>query len=150
MLERARKTLNKNDIRFDEIKIDRNQNKLPFDDNSFDLIMSFYSLEHIYPLDKYLEELNRVLRKNGRLIGAIPAEGGLAWGMGRYLTSRRWFLKNTTINPDKIICWQHPNFADHILSSLDEKFEKIKLAYWPMRVPIVDINLVVKFIYKKK
>ena len=93
--------------------------------------------------------MNRVLKPGGILVGAIPAEGGLGWGLGRALTSRRWFKKNTSINPDKIICWEHPNFADTIIKELDRVFKLQKISQWPLRIPIIDINLIIKIIYKK-
>ena len=55
-------------------------NKLPLNDNSVDVVISFYSLEHIYPLEPFILELKRVLRPEGIFIGAFPTEGGLAWG----------------------------------------------------------------------
>jgi SAM-dependent methyltransferase len=122
---------------------------LPSNDNEFDLIITFYSLEHLYPFDQHLNEMLRVLKPGGRVIGAIPAEGGLAWGLGRYLTTRRWFKNNTTINPDKIICWEHPTMADEILTSMSDKTKDAKLSFWPLKIPLIDINLVVKFIFTK-
>ena len=124
---------------------------LPFDDGSVDVVVSFYSLEHIYPLQPYLDELHRVLRPGGIMAGAIPAEGGLAWGLGRLITSRRWFLKNTKIDPDKIICWEHPNFADDIIDRLDATFERKHLSRWPFAwLPLLDVNLIVRFVYTKR
>lgn len=124
---------------------------LPIDDASVDIVVSFYSLEHIYPLAPYLEEISRVLRSDGYLIGAVPAEGGVAWGLGRMLTSRRWFKKNTSIDPDKIICWEHPNFADDIISELDQYFVRAKLELWPIRfLRSVDTNLIIRLLYKKR
>lgn len=83
-------------------------------------------------------------------MGSIPAEGGIAWGLGRFLTTRRWFHKNTTIDPDKIICWEHPNFAPQIISELSKYFTQVKLSFWPLKIAILDINLTVSFIFKKK
>ncbi len=124
---------------------------LPLGDASVDVVVSFYSLEHIYPLGSYLEQISRVLRPGGYLIGAIPAEGGLAWGLGRMLTSRRWFKKNTTIDPAKIICWEHPNFADDIINELDRHFVKPRLHLWPMRFfPFIDANLIIRLLYQKR
>ncbi|MBF0612085.1 MAG: class I SAM-dependent methyltransferase [Magnetococcales bacterium] len=122
---------------------------LPLADASVDVVVSFYSLEHLYPLAPYLHEMNRVLVPGGILIGAIPTEGSLAWGVGRMLTSRRWLHKNTNIDPDKIICWEHPNFADQIITECDGIFNRSKLNYWPMAIPIIDINLIMQFIYNK-
>jgi SAM-dependent methyltransferase len=122
---------------------------LPFPDDTFDLVVSFYSLEHLYPLREHLEGLRRVLRAGGLLAGAIPCEGGLGWGTGRLLTTRLWFKKHTRIDPDKIICWEHPNFAEGVLRELDRTFTRLHLGYWPLRVPSIDLNLVATFIYEK-
>lgn len=121
---------------------------LPLQDGSIDIILSFYSLEHMYPIDNFMREFRRILRSGGLLVGAIPSEGGLAWGLGRFLTSRRYIKKNSGINPDKIICWEHPNFADHILESLMENFEPVKIEFWPFKFPLVDFNLISSFIYR--
>ena len=83
--------------------------------------MSFFSLEHIYNLNTCIKEIKRVLKRNGKLIFAIPNEGSFAWGFARYLISRRWMIKNTDINYDKIICWEHPNFATKIIKNLPSK-----------------------------
>lgn len=129
---------------------DREKGTLPFPDNSFDILVSFYSLEHLYPLEDHLPELIRVLKPGGVIIGAIPCEGGLAWGMGRFLTTRRWLKRNTAINPDKLICWEHPNFADTILKYMDQYLQNVKVDFWPLRVPSVDLNLVIRFVYAKR
>ena len=66
------------------------------------------------------------------------------------LTSRRWFKNNTTIDPDKIICWEHPNFADHILDELDQVFQREAVGYWPLSwLPALDLNLVIRLCYRK-
>jgi SAM-dependent methyltransferase len=126
------------------------EQRLPLEDRSIDVIVSFYSLEHLYPLEPYLEETLRVLKPGGVLIGAIPAEGGLAWGLGRALTSRRWFKKNTAIDPDKIIYWEHPNFAADILRMLDGRMERHHVSFWPLPwMPFHDPNLIIRFQYRR-
>ena len=122
---------------------------LSFRSETFDVVVSFYSLEHLHPLGEYLEEIHRVLRPGGRLVGAIPCEGGLAWGAGRMLTTRRWLYRDTGLNMDKIICWEHVNFADDILEALDHRFRRDTLNFWPAAVPLIDANLVARFIYEK-
>lgn len=126
-----------------------NSYRLPFHDREFDVVISFYSLEHLYPLNLYLQEMKRVLRPDGILIGAIPAEGGFAWGLGRYLTSRRYIKKNASFDPDKIICWEHPNFAESILESLDSEFVPGQKIFWPLALSLIDLNLVISFVYRR-
>ncbi len=48
---------------------------LPFKSESFDLVVSLDYLEHLVRDDFCLEEINRVLKKNGRLILATPQTG---------------------------------------------------------------------------
>lgn len=149
MMDFARQRLTEAGVVHRTLNVERNR-PLPIDDASVDIIVSFYSLEHLYPLRPYLDEMYRVLKPGGSLIGAIPAEGGLAWGGGRMITSRRWFKKNTRINPDKIICWEHPNFADQIITELDQVFDRHALVHWPLRwLPALDINLILRFHYQK-
>lgn len=150
MLDITAVKLKARDISYDVKLLSRQDNGgLPFDENEFDVIVSFYSFEHIYPFPLYLDEILRVLKQKGKLVGAIPCEGGLLWGSGRFMTSRRWLRRHTTINPDKIICWEHPNFAETILNTIDEKMKNCYLGYWPFGIPSIDMNLVIKFIYEK-
>jgi SAM-dependent methyltransferase len=146
MLDRSSEVLRENGVPFETIAVQRH-GRLPFEDNSFDMVVSFYTLEHLYPFRQFLDEFRRVLKPKGQFVGSIPSEGGLAWGCGRFLTSRRWLFRNTSIDPDKIICWEHPNFAEKILSQLDAVFEKEELIYWPLKVPSIDLNLILSFIY---
>jgi len=149
MMALAKKRVEERGISYRTISVERNQ-PLALEDASVDVIVSFYSLEHLYPLRPYLDEFKRLLKPGGHLVGAIPAEGGLAWGSGRMLTSRRWFKKNTTIDPDKIICWEHPNFADQILGELDQVFKREAVEHWPLGwLPLLDLNLVIRFLYLK-
>jgi len=80
MLDRSSAILAARDIPHKEVLVQRDSQSLPFEDEAFDTVVSFYTLEHITPLKTYLAEIKRVLRSQGFLIGAIPAEGGLAWG----------------------------------------------------------------------
>lgn len=149
MMQKAQARLEENAVPYRAVLLEREQ-PLPLKDASVDAIVTFYSLEHLYPLRPYLEELHRVLKPGGTLIGAIPAEGGLAWGAGRFVTSRRWLKKHTTIDPDKIICWEHPNFADEIIAELDRIFKRQRNVFWPLPwLPALDVNLIIRLIYRK-
>lgn len=151
MLERATARLVENGTAFSTRLVDRDAGgRLPFKDEQFDVVVSFYSLEHLHPLPAHLDEIARVLRPAGVLVGAVPCEGGLAWGLGRLVTSRRWLKRHTAIDPDRIVCWEHPNVAETVLNVLDARMRCRRLTYWPLRVPSIDLNLVASFVYDRR
>jgi len=123
---------------------------LPFSNTNFDIIISFNTLEHFNLLDEYLKEFQRILKPGGKLVGGIPCEGGLAWGLGRYLTTRRYVYRKYRINYDKIICWEHPNFADFIIEKLDKQFERQFLKLHPFHWLPIDFNLVASFVFIRR
>jgi len=45
---------------------------LELEDESFDLIISLETIEHLYNPNQYMAELNRMLKKNGLLILSTP------------------------------------------------------------------------------
>lgn len=138
------------DCPFIPLKQSQRCGQIDLPDNSVDFIVTFYSLEHLNPLADFLDDYARILKPGGMIVGAVPNEGGLAWGLGRYMTSRRWIRKNTTINYDKIICWEHPNFVDDIMQGLEERFRRVKKNQYPMSlIPLYDSNLVTRFMYQK-
>lgn len=60
-------------------------------------------------------------------------------------------VKKYGLNLNKIICWEHPNFAREIVELMDKNFERIALKAWPMPIiPLMDLNLIIKFTYAKK
>jgi len=150
MLETSGRILTEAGVHHESLLVERTEDaRLPLDDASCDVAIIFYTLEHLHPLDRHLTELVRVLRPGGRLVSAIPCEGGLGVGMARYVTSRRWFKKHTTIDPDKLICWEHPNFAETVIDVLDARFERERLSAWPFPGLGLDLNLVAGMIHRK-
>lgn len=51
--------------------------KLPFEDSQFDVITATQVIEHLYDIDTFVSEINRVLKKNGVLV--ISTENLSAW-----------------------------------------------------------------------
>ena len=121
-----------------------NTPRLPLETASQDVLISFYSLEHLNPFEPWMAELSRVLKPGGRLVGAIPAEGGIAWGVGRWLTSRRIMKAKYGLDIRKIICWEHVSFCDTILRRL-AAIGSVTEERWPFARMPYDFSLIVKF-----
>jgi SAM-dependent methyltransferase len=72
---------------FEFRKID-STGRLPFADDTFDLVISFDVLEHAEDIKGSLDEIRRVLRPGGSFVGFVPAEGGVGpHGFFRLLNS---------------------------------------------------------------
>ena len=124
-LEISKKILNQKGIsNVKKIKLERDKLSR-IKKNSIDIVLSFNHLEHIVDLDEYLKSLSAVLKPGGLLIGSVPTEGGLLWGIGRYFTSRRYAYKKMMIDYDKLICFEHPNYVDQIENALERDFDLV-------------------------
>ena len=56
-------------------KVNLNSDKFPFDDKTFDVVGSFYSVEHIHDIDFFTKELQRILKDDGIAWFLTPNEG---------------------------------------------------------------------------
>lgn len=115
--------------------------RLPYEDASFDRVISVYNLEHLpFPHD-VLKEWRRVVRPGGVISIAIPAEGGIAWNMGRYFTTRRSFAREG-LNLDYIIAREHINACYRLVALIRHYFPNRQEYWYPLKVPVTHVNLV--------
>ena len=56
-------------------KVNLNSDKFPFNDKTFDVVGSFYSVEHIHNIDFFAKELQRILKDDGVGWFLTPDEG---------------------------------------------------------------------------
>ena len=115
--------------------------KLPYPDASFDRLISIYNLEHLPNPHSVLKEWRRVIKPGGTLSIAIPLDGGVAWRLGRFLTTRRTFAREG-LDLDYIIAREHINPSYNLIALIRYYFEQRKEVWYPFRLPLVDINLV--------
>jgi SAM-dependent methyltransferase len=59
--------------------------QIPFDAESFDLVICHHGLEHIPAVEKTLSEVNRILKPDGRLVISVPNGYGLCDRIYRYV-----------------------------------------------------------------
>ena len=69
--------------------IDYDGSKIPFDNNTFDVIFSSNVLEHIPNVYAFQEEIHRVLKQDGRVIHVLPSSGWRFWTNIAHLI-KRW------------------------------------------------------------
>lgn len=114
---------------------------LKYSDASFDRLISIYNLEHLPQPHLVLKEWRRVVKPGGVLSIAIPLDGGVAWRLGRHLTTRRSFAREG-LDMDYIIAREHINPSYNLISLIRHYFPDRQEWWYPFGVHLVDVNLV--------
>ena len=123
---------------------------LPFQSGSIAGATSVYTLEHVYYLAEALAETARILEPTAPFYVGLPCEGGLAWTLGRKLTSERTMSKRYNVDYRKYIALEHCNTARRVIAHLGQQFKRKDISFFPLPiVPIVDTNLTVALAYSK-
>jgi SAM-dependent methyltransferase len=118
------------------------EERLPWADDAFDRVLAIHVLEHLYNLPAALDEVARVLRPGGVFSVVIPCEGGRLYSLGRHLTTKRIFEKRYNTSYEWVIKQEHCNTAREVLAELESRFRMRTRTFFPLRVPSVDLNLV--------
>lgn len=119
------------------------QDRLPYEDGFFDRVLAVHVLEHLPDLPRALDEARRVLRPGGRLAAVFPCEGGLGHRLGRRLTVQRRFERRYGMPYGPHIAADHVNVPREIVAELRRRFRVLDRTFWPLRVPVVDVNLMI-------
>ena len=124
------------------------QKELPFGDAHFDRILAIHVLEHLPDLPAALKQIRRVLKSEGRFAVCIPCEGGFAYSLAREISAKRIFKKHfPAMNyEDVVVANEHVNFPEEIIQELLKHFVVIDKQFFPLRVPILNINLCIGLI----
>ena len=114
--------------------------KLPYKDQFFDRLIAAHVLEHIYYPHKILQEWQRVIKYNGVLSILIPTDPGLVWRLGQKFGPRSR-ANDLDIPYDYVNAREHVNSCNNLIAILRHYFPGAKEAWWPTRIPSVDLNL---------
>ena len=104
---------------------------LPFADQSFECAISVYAFEHFRDLRNTLIEVRRILKPQGSLLVAIPAEGGFLYNLGRRFSSKPYIERKYGIDYDAIVRWEHWNTFKEVMDELKNIFELEEVKYIP-------------------
>jgi SAM-dependent methyltransferase len=114
---------------------------VPFRSGTFDRVLAIHVLEHLANLPAALDEIIRVMKPNATFTVVIPCEGGLGYSVGRNVSVRPLFEKKFGKNYDWMIAYDHINTARDVLGELRTRFNAVRTAYFPLKVPAIDANL---------
>jgi SAM-dependent methyltransferase len=121
------------------------QQRLPWADAFFDRIVVIHVLEHLRNLPLALAEIHRLLKPDGWFDVVLPCEGGLAYSMARKVSAERLFRREFKMDYTPIIRNEHVSTLSEIEIELDDWFERQGGSYFPLKVPVPTLNLVVAY-----
>ena len=110
--------------------------EIPFDSNSFDIVIANMMLYHVPDLQKGLNEIRRVLKQGGRFYCATYGEHGIVEYMSQLLSVygvEDHVNKNFTLQNGKRI--------------LSEVFDTVELLEYPDSLAVTNVDDMVDYIY---
>jgi len=119
-----------NSIKNKIFKVNLNSDKFPFEDKKFDVIGSFYSVEHIHNIDFFSSELYRTLKNSGISWFLTPNIGEEGRSNVDVFTNtfnewRKIFIKNN---------FKVTKFSPHEMMALQGKLKKYQFYKLPKSV----------------
>ncbi len=108
-------------------KVNLNSDPFPFKDKTFDVVGSFYSVEHIHDIDFFAKELHRTLKDNGVAWFLTPNEGLEGRNETDVFTNK--FEDWKTIFEERN--FKVTKFSPHEMMALRGKLGKFKFYSWP-------------------
>lgn len=139
-------------VRFPNVKVIVGdcQKKIDFADNFFDKVLAINVLEHLPNLPATLDEIYRLIRKDGELCVVIPCEGGLAYSLARKISAERLFKKKYKMSYDWYVKSDHVNLSSEIFEELEKRFEIKHKHFFPLFIPLTFANLMIGLILSPK
>jgi phosphatidylethanolamine/phosphatidyl-N-methylethanolamine N-methyltransferase len=120
--------------------------------NSLDRIICSHVIEHIFHPQEFILLISKLLKKNGSISVTLPCDPGLFWQIGRlykYLTFWR-FKKVSKTEYYYHMALEHVNPIQNLISILRYNFSIYAESYLPLRIPLINFNLMFNIILLKK
>jgi len=125
------------------------QQHIPYADEYFDRVVAVHVLEHLPRLPDALDQVDRVLRPGGIISAVLPCDPGLAYEIGRKLSAERLFKRRYHMSYRWLARREHINSPAEILYLLLQRFQEQQRTYFPLRIPIINLNLCIGITLKK-
>ena len=135
MLTAARKNTSSLSREFSFREIDAQS--IPFDDETFDIVIANHMLYHVPDRPKALAEIRRVLKDDGVLIAATN-------GKNHLLEMNKW-LKAVSPDPD-YSPFRLPFTLDNGLEKLEPYFSSVEIMRYKDNLRVTDVELMMKYI----
>ncbi len=117
------------------------QKTLSYPTAYFDRAIAVHVLEHLPDLPAAVDELARLLRPGGILSIVVPCDPGVAYELARKISAERIFKQRYRMPYKWLIRREHINKPAEIFWVLRQRFHRIDRKYFPLRIPVVSVNL---------
>jgi SAM-dependent methyltransferase len=121
--------------------------QLPFQSNTLRRVFANAVLEHVFFLERAVEQVQRCLADSGRFYVGVPTEGSLAVALARLVTSRRnaGVLAITPAQSRIAQRIDHCNTICSLDNTLRKYFSVEARSFWPFKVHNTQVNLSVAY-----
>jgi SAM-dependent methyltransferase len=96
----------------DTVVFDMPDNRLPFDDDSFDMVCSNNVFEHVQDIEQAMSEVRRVLRPGGFFLNLLPTIGVLREGHCG-VPFAHWLNSMPSVQIPYLLLWRTLGFGHH-------------------------------------
>jgi SAM-dependent methyltransferase len=126
------------------------QRRIPYEDGYFDRIVVIHVLEHLPDLPAAIAEAHRVLKPNGIFSVVLPCDPGLAYEFARKISAERIFKARYKLPYRWFARREHINSPAEIMDVIGKRFDIFDTVYFPLLLPIVNLNLCIDLTARKK
>jgi len=125
-----------------------NAEEMPFDDDTFDLVVSTCLLAHVKEPEKVLSEIRRVVRGGGQIVIGLPTDPGILNRLVKVIITYPKMRRHGVSNPRLEYAREHINGVGNLIEMA--KFllmeDQLKFRYYPFFVRSWNANLAVVLI----
>ena len=119
--------------------------EIPFQDESFDLVVSTCLLAHVREPEQVLREMRRVAKNNGQIVIGLPTDPGILNRLVKFVITYPK-MKRMGIETHRLeYAREHINAVGNLVELIKKTFEKDKLQlnFFPFRLPSWNFNLAI-------
>ncbi len=121
------------------VKCNLNTDSIPCEDEYFDNVVAGDVIEHLENPSHFLREVNRVLKKGGRLVLSTPHAND--W----WVTMHNWFFRSIVNDPDQGEHLQNWTILDMARLLKKNGFSLINMEGFYMHFPKINLSIRVKY-----
>ena len=114
--------------------------RLSSPDHAFDRLIATHVLEHLPHPHEVLREWHRVVRPGGVISIVLPCDPGMLWRTGRMLGPRA-NAHRAGLEYDYWMAREHVNSINNLVVFIRYYFDLLEEHWYPLRLPVSDLNL---------